>query len=68
MLHYRCIKRTYEIKLIPPALELIANMRNLFQVSDAKLNYLNEESLREELFSSGEIERFGKTLATRHKL
>jgi cyclic beta-1,2-glucan synthetase len=43
-------------------------MRNIFQVSDTKLNYLNEEPLQEELFSSDQMERFGKTLATRHKL
>jgi len=43
-------------------------MRAFFQVSDTNLNYLNEEPLREELFSSEQMERFGKTLATRHKL
>ena len=43
-------------------------MRNFFQVSETNLNYLNEEPLREELFSSDQMERFGKTLATRHKL
>ena len=32
------------------------------------LNYLNEEPLREELFSSEQMEQFGKTLAKRHKL
>ncbi len=43
-------------------------MRNIFQVSDTKLNYLNEEPPREELFSSDQMERFGKTLAAKHKL
>lgn len=57
-----------KLKLILAAHEFKSNMRNLFQVSDTKLNYLNEEPLREELFSSDQIERFGKTLATRHKL
>ena len=57
-----------KLKLIPSAHELISNMRNFFQVSDTKLNYLNEEPLREELFSADQMERFGKTLATRHQL
>jgi cellobiose phosphorylase len=57
-----------KLKLIPAAHELISNMRTFFQVSDTTLNYLNEEPLREELFSSEQLARFGKTLATRHKL
>src|SRR5665213_36503 len=57
-----------KLKLIPTAHELISNMRTFFQVGDATLNYLNEEPMREELFSSDQMERFGKTLATRHKL
>jgi cyclic beta-1,2-glucan synthetase len=57
-----------KLKLIPAAHELISNMRNFFQVSDTKLNYLNEEPMREELFSSDQMERFGKTLAKRHQL
>ncbi len=57
-----------KLKLIPAAHELISNMRKYFQVSDTYFNYLNEEPLREELFSSDQIERFGKTLASRHKL
>lgn len=57
-----------KLKLIPAAHELISNMRNIFQVSDTKLSYLNEEPLREELFSSDQMERFGKTLAAKHKL
>ncbi len=57
-----------KIKLIPAAHELISNMRNFFQVSDTNLNYLNEEPLREELFSADQMERFAKTLATRHQL
>jgi cyclic beta-1,2-glucan synthetase len=57
-----------KLKLIPSAHELISNMRAFFQVSDTNLNYLNEEPLREELFSSDQMEHFGKTLATRHKL
>jgi cyclic beta-1,2-glucan synthetase len=57
-----------KLKLLPAAHELISNMRGFFQISDSNLNYLNEEPLREELFSSDQMERFGKTLATRHKL
>jgi cyclic beta-1,2-glucan synthetase len=57
-----------KLKLIPAAHELISNMRNIFQANDTKLNYLNEEPLREELFSSDQMEHFGKTLAAKHKL
>jgi hypothetical protein len=57
-----------KLKLIPAAHELISNMRAFFQVGDTKLNYLNEEPMREELFSSDQMERFGKMLATRHQL
>ena len=57
-----------KLKLIPAAHELIFNMRAFFQVGDPKLAYLKEEPMREELFSSDQMERFGKTLATRHKL
>jgi cyclic beta-1,2-glucan synthetase len=57
-----------KLKLIPAAHEFISNMRSFFQSSDSNLNKLNEEPLREELFCSEQMERFGKTLATRHKL
>lgn len=57
-----------KLKLIPAAHELISNMRTFFQADDSKLSYLNEEPMREELFSSDQMEHFGKTLATRHKL
>jgi cyclic beta-1,2-glucan synthetase len=56
------------MKFIPAAYELIANMREFFQLSDPKLNYLNEEPLRAELFSSEQMERFGKALAHSHNL
>lgn len=56
-----------KLKLIPAAHELISNMRDFFQISD-KINSLNEEPLREELFSSDQMEHFGKALASRHKL
>ncbi len=57
-----------KIKLIPATHELISNMRKIFQASDNKLSYLNEEPLREELFTFDQMERFGETLATKHKL
>ncbi len=56
------------MKLIPAAHELISNMRAFFQANNSKLNYLNEEPLRAELFSSDQMERFGKTLAGTHHL
>jgi cyclic beta-1,2-glucan synthetase len=57
-----------KLKLIPVAHELISNMRAFFQIKDSNLNYSNEEPMREELFSSEQMENFGKTLATRHKV
>ncbi|MEP7279580.1 MAG: glucoamylase family protein, partial [Bacteroidota bacterium] len=57
-----------KLKLIPAAHELISNMRSFFQPNDARPSYSNEEPLREELFSTAQMERFGKTLAARHKL
>ncbi len=56
------------MKLIPAAHELISNMKALFQTNNSKLSYLNEEPLRAELYSSEQLERFGKTLASSHKL
>ncbi|MDQ6609969.1 MAG: hypothetical protein M3Y85_09140, partial [Bacteroidota bacterium] len=57
-----------KLKVIPAAHELIANMRSLFQFSDSKTDYSIEEPLREELFSTGQMEALGKTLASKHKL
>ncbi|MEP6725917.1 MAG: glucoamylase family protein [Bacteroidota bacterium] len=57
-----------KLKLIPAAHELISNMRSFFQTNDARTSYSNEEPLREELFSTAQLERFGKTLAARHKI
>ncbi len=56
------------MKLIPKADELISNMREFFQTNSTNQNYLHEEPLRAELFSSDQMERFGKTLAGTHKL
>ena len=57
-----------KLQLIPAAHELISNMRAFFQISDSKIKHSNEEPLREELFSPDQMERFGKSLASRHKL
>ncbi len=56
------------MKLIPVAHELISNMRAFFQTNNSKLSYMDEEPLRAGLFSSDQMERFGKTLARNHKL
>ncbi|MCX6180759.1 MAG: hypothetical protein NT150_02365 [Bacteroidetes bacterium] len=56
------------MKLIPVAHELISNMRGFFQTNNSNLSYLNEEPLRAELFSSDQMERFGKALASTHQL
>jgi len=56
------------MKLIPGAHELISGMRSIFQFGNAELNYLNEEPLRGELFSTDKLERYGKELAKTHKL
>ena len=56
------------MKLILSAHELISNMRAIFQVNEFDFKYLNEEPLRAELFSTEQLEQFGKTLAGTHKL
>lgn len=56
------------MNLIPTAHELITNMRSFFQFSSSKPSYQNEEPLRAELFSSDQMDRFGKALASSHKL
>lgn len=56
------------MKLIPVSHELIANMRAFFQINSHVINYRNEEPLRAELFSSDQMEQFGKLLAGRHTL
>lgn len=57
-----------KLKIIPTAHELISNMRAFFQIGDTKLNYSDEEPMREELFSSEQMEQFGKSLASGHIL
>lgn len=56
------------MKFKPTTHELISNMRGIFQSNDSKGSYLDEEPLRVELFSTEQMERFGKTLASTHKL
>ena len=56
------------MKLLPKAEELISNMRDFFQINTSNQSYLHEEPLRAELFSSEQMERFGKTLAGTHQL
>jgi cyclic beta-1,2-glucan synthetase len=53
---------------IGTAHELISNMRSYFQVNNSKQNYTTEEPLRAELFSSDQMDHFGKTLAETHEL
>jgi len=55
------------MKLIPSAHELISNTRDFLQTNNSNHSYLHEEPLRVELFSSDQMERFGKTLAGTHK-
>src|SRR5665213_4012141 len=56
------------MKLIPAAHELISNMRDFFQTNNSNQSYIHEEPLRAELFTSDQMERFGRTLAGTHKL
>lgn len=56
------------MKLIPAAHELISSMRDFFQINNSKRAYLSEEPLRAELFTSEQMEQFGKSLAGTHKL
>ena len=56
------------MKLIPTAHELISNMGAFFQTRSSTADFQNEEPLRAELFSSYQMERFGKKLASSHKL
>lgn len=60
--------KKYSLKLIPVAHELISNMRAFFQTDNTTHNYQDEEPLRAQLFSSDQMESFGKTLAEMHKL
>jgi cyclic beta-1,2-glucan synthetase len=57
-----------KLKLNPKAHELISDVKTFFEVDDTKLDYLNEEPLREELFCSDEMEKYGKELAQKHRL
>ena len=57
-----------KLKLIPGSHEYIASMKAFFQLGTAPPRYLNEEPLREDLFTSDQMERYGKTLAGKHVL
>jgi len=57
-----------KLKVIPAAHELISNMKSLFQLTDSKIDHSIEEPLREELFSTEQIEALGKSPATKHKI
>ncbi len=56
------------MKFIPTTHELISGMRDFFQTNTSNQSFLHEEPLRAELFSSEQMERYGKTLAGSHKL
>ena len=56
------------MKLRPTSHELIANMRVFFQLNSPVRSIKNEEPLRAELYSTDQMERFGKVLAEKHKL
>jgi cyclic beta-1,2-glucan synthetase len=57
-----------KLKLIPAAHELISNMRALFQINNATRSDSGEEPLRAALFSTEQMEHFGKALAANHTL
>jgi cellobiose phosphorylase len=57
-----------KLNLIPSAHELITNMKAFFQLSSDTARSAPEEPLREELFSSDQLDRFGKALAGKHAL
>lgn len=48
--------------------DILAQMRTYFQENANKRIYTNEEPLRSELFTSGQMEKYGKTLAETHRL
>ena len=53
---------------IEDAHNLISNMKARFQVNSPKQHYEAENPLIEELYSSEQMERYGKTLAETHEL
>lgn len=57
-----------KINLNPKTHENISNVKTFFEADKTQLDYLNEEPLREELFCSDEMEKYGKSLAKRHQL
>ena len=57
-----------KLQLMPAAHELISNMRNFFQPNNTTHSYRDEEPIRAQLLSAGQMEDFGKFLAGKHKL
>jgi cyclic beta-1,2-glucan synthetase len=55
-------------RITEKAEELFSPMRDYFIDKLSKRNYINEEPLRSELFTSGQMEQYGKVLAKTHKL
>lgn len=56
------------MKLSRKAEKLISGLKDLVHAKITDQSYFHEEPLRSELFSSDQMERFGKTLAGAHKL
>lgn len=48
--------------------DIVTQMRAYFQDKANKRHYTNEEPLRSELFTSGQMEKYGKSLAETHRL
>ena len=57
-----------KLNLIPGSHEYIAGMKAFFQLGNAPSRYLNEEPLREDIFTPDQMERYGKILAGKHTL
>lgn len=55
-----------KLKLNSETTALISKMRKLLKWKGDMPNYLNEEPMRDELFSSDQMIQFGKSLAARH--
>mgnify|MGYP003427682949 FL=1 len=55
-------------KISKTAEDFVSQMRTYFQDNLNKRPYANEEPLRSELFTSGQMEKYGRTLAETHRL
>ena len=56
------------MKMIAPAHQVIADLKAFFQGKSSSQDFQKEKLLRAELYSSEQMERFGKALAKTHKL